>query len=129
MRETISPEIIAFLEKNEFMVSLSPEKLIFKKGKVITFDLSIKELSITKSFPWKVNNSYPFEQLNNFEVMTTEQYADATPFHDGYKEYIHSVRLNLSTGKVIKLFNFTDRDPKGEKKLGVLVDTLRQLIR
>ena len=128
MFEDKSTEIVSFLENNGVHVAITPQQVVFQKGRKVTFDVEHQELSILKNVPWKVKNTYPFSLLRNFELITTEQFADATPFSDGNKEYIHTVRLNFKSGKIVKLFSFVDRDPDGSDKLSTLMDLLRRVI-
>ena len=121
-------EIVSFLETSGFQVAITPQQIVFKKGKKLTFDLESKELYVLKNVPWKVKNTYPFSRMTNFELITTEQYADATPFQDGHKEFVHSVRLNFENGKKLRLFSFVDRNPSGNSLLTVLMDLLRRVI-
>ena len=128
MIEDKTAEIVSFLEKNKFQVAITPHQVVFKKGRKITFDVDAQELSILKNVPWKVKKTYAFNTISNFELITVEQFADATPFSDGNKEYIRTVKMNFESGKSIRMFNFIDRDPEGEEQLGILMELLRRII-
>ena len=128
MIEDKTAEIVSFLESSGFQVAITPQQVVFKKGRKVTFDLENQELSVLKNVPWKVKNTYSFNSMNNFELITIEQYADATPFADGNKEFAHTVRLNFNSGKQLRLFSFVNRNPDGGKLLGVLMDMLRRII-
>lgn len=129
MVEDNSAEIVSFLEKNGFEVNISKSEVSIKRSRTHTFDLDQREFRVSRRTPWKKPKVFLFSNIRNFEFETIEQYADASPFHDGYKEYIHTVDMGLKDGmKKLRLFSFVDRDPEGEHILGKLMDYLSRLI-
>lgn len=128
MNDNKTSEIVSFLKLNGFDVSLTPYTIVISKGRKLTFDLENRLLIITKKFPWKTNSEYSFDNMDGFELFTSEQYADATPFEDGNKEYIHTIVLNLTNKKRLRLLGFVARDMDGEKKLSALLAYLTKII-
>lgn len=126
--EDKSTNIVKYLENCGFQVAITPDYIVFKKGAKITFDLVKKELSVLKGLIFKKQLSYNFSELVNFELVTDERYADATPFQDGHKEFTYAVKLNLKNGKKLRLFEFIDRDKDGENYLAELMDIMKRTI-
>lgn len=126
--EDKSTAIVRYLQERGFQVAITPDKMVFKKGTKITFDLPNKNLSILRGFIIKKNKNISFDEMMNFELNTNERYADATPFEDGHKEFLYSVKLNLKNGNKIRLFEFVDRNHDGEDFLAELMDVLQRTI-
>ncbi len=126
--EANTDQIFEYLKKNGIELVFNSSHIVLKKGKKVTIDFDSKEMHVLKKFPWKSNKSYPFAILRSIETKSDEQFADATPFKDGYKEYTHSVNIILVSGKSVNLFSITDRNPDGHELLGEFVQLLRGLI-
>ena len=117
--------IVSYLKKSGVEVVFSKEKIVINKGKNVTIDFQNHELVVIKKFPWKSNKKYPFSILRGIEVESDEQFADATPFQDGYREYYHSVNFKLVSGKTVNVFTIVDRNKEGHELLGEFVQLLR----
>lgn len=118
-------EVVTFLKNRGYEIEFNNQKVVFKKGIKITLDKGTREIEIIKGFPFKTTKHFPFEQIRNIELIATEKYGVATPFEDGYLEYVYSIKAFLHSGKVLALFNFVDRNPEIAPLLNNLVSYLQ----